>query len=153
MLTISNYSGVGKSHPRRGLFNSFGSRSGKVNYRWDLLDIDFDFIEWFIKKKWRKTMQWFSFRDSELQVRQRDSMTQWQNDKMTKGGTDKKQVKQNWLPNDDFYCWHWNERGLKIWFMLKKTAQSKNWNRASQWFLWDILMWIDFQGGGEKNLG
>ena len=122
MLTISNYSGVGKSHPRRGLFNSFGSRSGKVNYRWDLLDIDFDFIEWFIKKKWRKTMQLFSFRDSELQVRQRDSMTQWQNDKMTKGRTDKKQVKQNWLPNDDFYCWHWNERGLKIWFMLKKNS-------------------------------
>ena len=52
MLTVSNYSGVGKSHPRRGLFNSFGSRSGKVNYRWDLLDIDFVFLflEWFIKK-------------------------------------------------------------------------------------------------------
>ena len=51
MLTVSNYSGVGKSHPRRGLFNSFGSRSGKVNYRWDLLDIDFVFFRIIYKKK------------------------------------------------------------------------------------------------------
>ena len=103
MLTVSNYSGVGKSHPRRGLFNSFGSRSGKVNYRWDLLDINFVFLE--------------------LKVGQCDKMTQWQNDKMTKGRPDKKrQDKQNWSLNDSFYYWHWKRKGSEEIVYVQKSS-------------------------------
>lgn len=107
MLTVSNYSGVGKSHPRRGLFNSFGSRSGKVNYRWDLLDINFVFLE--------------------LKVGQCDKMTQWQNDKMTKGRPDKKrQDKHNWSLNDSFYYWHWKRKGSEeIVYVQKKQHSPK----------------------------
>ena len=38
-LMILKLSGVSKNHPRRGLFSSLGARSGKVNYRWDILQI------------------------------------------------------------------------------------------------------------------
>ena len=73
---------------------------------------------------------------------------------MTKGRTDKKdKISRTGRPMIISIIGTEKEKGLKKSFMYKKAAQSKNWNRTSQRFLWDILMWIDFQGGGEKNLG
>ena len=82
-------------------------------------------------------------------------MTKWQNYKITKGRTDKKrQDKQNCRSMIISLIGTENEMGLKKSLSTKKLAgQSKNWYWTSQRFLWDILMWIDFQGGGEKNLG